>query len=144
MQVLTPHDHELIALLRENARETTTNLAKKLGVSRTTVQARLERLQRNRVIKGFTVQIDPALEAQQIEATVLIVVAPKGAAGVISALKQERVVRSLSTVSGVYDLMAYISAPDVATLDQVLDKIGDLEGVTRTTSMVMLAKKIDR
>ena len=52
MLSLTPKDEELIALLRVNAREPVASLARKLGLSRTTVQDRLRRLEQQGVIAG--------------------------------------------------------------------------------------------
>ena len=46
--MLTEADHSLLSLLRENARASTADLARKLGVSRTTVQSRIERLEKSR------------------------------------------------------------------------------------------------
>jgi len=57
----TEADLTLIALLRENARASTADLARRLGVSRTTVQSRIEKLEKRGVIEGYTVRIAPEL-----------------------------------------------------------------------------------
>ena len=49
-------DQQLLALLRENARATTSDLARKLGLSRTTVQSRIDRMERSGVVIGYTVR----------------------------------------------------------------------------------------
>ena len=54
---LTPADQQLLSLLRENARAPTAELARRLGLSRTTVQSRIERLERQGVITGYTVRV---------------------------------------------------------------------------------------
>ena len=64
-------DRELLALLRENARAATADLARKLKLSRTTVQSRMERLQRQRVIAGYTIVVPDELEASLVRAHVL-------------------------------------------------------------------------
>ena len=74
---LDPTDRALLALLRDDARAPTAELARALGLSRTTVQRRMERLKRQRVIAGFTVTVPDELEAQLVRAHVLITLAPK-------------------------------------------------------------------
>ena len=54
---MTPKDRQLIDLLRANARESVSALARKLGVARTTVQERLRRLEESGTIAGYTVRM---------------------------------------------------------------------------------------
>ena len=51
-------DEQLLSLLRENARASTAQIARRLNLSRTTVQSRIERLEREGVIGGYTVRVD--------------------------------------------------------------------------------------
>ena len=79
---LSQTDQQLLALLRENARTSTAQLARRLGVSRTTIQSRIERLEREGVISGYTVRVDDAHEHGQIRAHIGIAVHPKQMTGV--------------------------------------------------------------
>ena len=137
-------DQRLIESLREDARAPTAKLARDLGLSRTTVQSRLERLERSGVITGYTVRLSEAHERGQIHAHVMMTVAPKNTAGVIAAMRHLPAVRVLQSVSGPFDLMAEVVAPSVADMDAVIDALGHLDGVERTTSSVVLSTKIDR
>ena len=65
-------DQRLLALLREDAMAPTARLGRKLGLSRTTVQTRIERLQKRGIISGFTVRHSEAHERGQIQAQVMI------------------------------------------------------------------------
>ena len=67
----------LLSLLRENARASTADLARRLGVSRTTVQSRIERLEKRGVIAGYGVRLSPDYEQTLVRAHVLVTVAPK-------------------------------------------------------------------
>ena len=69
---LSQTDQRLLTLLRENARTSTAQLARKLGVSRTTVQSRLERLERDGVIGGYTVRLTDEHEHGRIRAHIMI------------------------------------------------------------------------
>jgi DNA-binding Lrp family transcriptional regulator len=137
-------DELLIAKLRENARESVAELARGLGLSRTTVQSRIERLERSGVISGYTVQLSEAAERGHIHAYVMITVAPKQAAVVAHEVRKLIQVRKLQSVSGSFDLFASVVAPSVAQMDQVIDAIGALEGVERTVSSIVLSTKFDR
>ena len=93
--VLDATDRALLALLRDDARAPTAELARKLKLSRTTVQSRMERLQRQRVIAGFTITVPDELEAGLVRAHVLITLAPKRSGAIELALRRIPEVRVL-------------------------------------------------
>ena len=119
-------------------------LARRIGLSRTTVQSRLERLERSGVIAGYTVRLSDARERSLIHAYVMMTVSHKRAAAVTAAIRRLPGVRSLQSVSGPFDLIARAVTPDVAEMDALIDSLGALEGVERTTSSIVLSTKIDR
>jgi DNA-binding Lrp family transcriptional regulator len=137
-------DHALLALLRENARAPTAELARKLKLSRTTVQSRMERLQRQRVIAGYTITVPDELEAALVRAHVLITLVPKQSAAIELALRKIPEVRVLHSVSGPFDLIAIVAAASIVELDELIDRIGALDGVERTTSAIVLSTRIER
>ncbi len=142
-----PHDQldrDLIALLQANARESTANLARKLGVARTTVLARLMRLEREQVIVGYTVRLGRGLAEQAVQAHVGITVTPKAGRDVVRRLSRMPELRQLYSVSGEFDYVAQLSAESTARLDALLDEIGEIDGVAKTTTSVILAVRIDR
>jgi DNA-binding Lrp family transcriptional regulator len=137
-------DRRLVALLRENARAPTAELARKLSLSRTTVQSRLERLLRQRVIAGFTVVVPDEIEAALVRAHVMVTLAPKRAAAIEAELRRIPELRQLHSVSGPFDLIAVVAAASIGELDALIDRIGSLDGVERTTSAIVLSTRIDR
>ncbi len=137
-------DRELLSRLRENARAPTAALARQLGVSRTTVQSRIARLERTGAITGYTVRTSDELERGMIRALVMITLGPKQAAGVEAAVRRMPDVRALHSVSGPFDMIAEAATPSISEMDALIDRIGALEGVERTTSSVILSTKIDR
>ena len=142
--VLDAADRALLALLRDDSRTPTAELARKLGLSRTTVQSRMERLQRRRVITGFTVTVPDELEADLVRAHVLITLAPKRSSAIEVALRRIAEVRVLHSVSGPFDLIAIVAAASIGELDALIDRIGGLDGVERTTSAIVLSTRIER
>ena len=142
--VLDATDRALLALLRDDARAPTAELARKLELSRTTVQSRMERLQRQRVIAGFTITVPDELEAGLVRAHVLITLAPKRSGAIELALRRIPEVRVLHSVSGPFDLIAIVAAASIGELDALIDRIGGLDGVERTTSAIVLSTRIQR
>ena len=142
--VLDATDRELLALLREDARAPTALLARKLKLSRTTVQSRMERLQRQRVIAGYTITVPDEIEASLVRAHVLITLVPKQSAAIELALRKIPEVRVLHSVSGPFDLIAVVAATSIGELDALIDRIGALDGVERTTSAIVLSTRIER
>lgn len=137
-------DRALIALLRENARASTAELARKLGVSRTTVQSRIERLEKRGVVAGYSVRLSSDYEKNLVRAHILVTALPKVSAAVESVLRRIPEVRTLHSVSGNFDMIVVVEAPSVRDLDALIDRIGALEGVERTLSSIILSTRIDR
>jgi DNA-binding Lrp family transcriptional regulator len=137
-------DEKLLAALRENGRASTAQLARLVGRSRTSVQSRIERLEKQGVIVGYGVLLSPEHDLGAVRAHVMIKVAPKEARAVIAALRSIPQVRVLHSVSGEVDLIAVAAAASVAEMDQVIDRIGVLDGVERTTSSIVLSTKFER
>lgn len=137
-------DRALLALLREDARAPTAELARRLRLSRTTVQSRMERLRRHGVIAGYTVVVADAVEAALVRAHVLIKLVPKQAGAIEQALRRIPEVRVLHSVSGPFDLIAVVAAASIGELDALIDRIGALDGVERTTTSILMTTRIDR
>jgi DNA-binding Lrp family transcriptional regulator len=137
-------DQSLIAALRENARQSTAELGRKLGLSRTTVQSRIERLERRGPIAGYTVRLTEDFERGAVRAHVMITVSPKAARGVETALRAIPAVRLLHSVSGAFDMIVHLVAASTVEMDRLVDDIGALEGVERTTSSIILSTRIER
>ena len=137
-------DRNLLTLLQANARESVANLARQLGVARTTVLARIERLERMQVIAGYGVRLGQDVLDASINAYVGIILAPKFGPSTLKRLEKMPEVQWLCAVSGEYDYVAWLRAASPDRLNELLDQIGQLEGVERTTTSIILARKIDR
>ena len=137
-------DRELIRLLQADARLTTTALARELDLSRATVQTRMARLEAQGIIRGYTVRVSYEIEQRQIRAHVMISVYPKQNAEVSAALVKQAGVRALYAISGEYDLIAIVAAEGTEEIDQIIDAVGQLDGVERTNSSIVLSTKFQR
>ena len=144
IKMINSQDQKLLMLLRTNARASVTELAKALHVSRSTVQNRLARLEKAGVIRGYSVISGGEYLDNQVEAHVSIKVVQKLTARTNAALEDIPQVTQLFSVSGEYDLIAIVQAQSLEELSRVLDDIGNLEGVERTNSAVVLETKFRR
>src|SRR5687768_15673500 len=97
---ISEKDRALLSLLAENARMPVAELARRLGLSRTTVQARIERLEADGVIAGYGIRLSDSYLSGLVRAHVLITIAPKALAGVTAALAAIKEVTTLHSVSG--------------------------------------------
>lgn len=140
----TRKDEDLLALLRLNAREPVASLARKLKLSRTTVQDRIRRLEDQGVIEGYAVRLANAVDKGAIRAYVTISVEARRQVEVGRALSKLAQIEALHTVAGKYDLVALARTTSAEDMDRMLDSIGLIPGVTRTESAVILSTKVDR
>lgn len=136
-------DEALIALLQENARAPVAMLARRLGLARTTVQARIERLETNGVIAGYTLRVNAARRAP-LRATALVRIEARSQPTVMSRLSSLPNVRKVHTTSGRFDLIVGLEAESTEELDEALDRIGEAKGVQGSESLIHLATKLDR
>lgn len=137
-------DRTILAHLGADARMSVATLARRLKVARSTIQARLERLETSGVIAGYTVKLGEAARQGRIRATVLLTIEPRAQAAVLARLKATPEVERVHTTSGRVDLLLQIAAPSTAALDAILDQIGEMTGVRSSESLIHLATKLDR
>ena len=137
-------DRNILAQLSGDARMSVAVLARRLRVARSTVQARLERLESTGAIAGYTLRLGEAARAARIRATVLLAIEPRAQAAVLSRLKTIPQVERIHTTSGRVDMLLLLAAESTSDLDDTLDRIGAVEGVRSSESLIHLSTKLDR
>ena len=132
-------DRRLVALLRENARASIASLAKELGVARGTAQNRMSRLERDGTIVGYSVRLKPQVEEHRIRALMTIAVEGNRIDAVIAALRGDPAVGALHSTNGRWDIVAELRADSLASFDQVLGRIRQLDGISSTETSLLLS-----
>lgn len=132
-------DHELIALLRANARTPVVALAKKLRVARATVQNRIAKLEAQGTIVGYTVRLKPQAEQHRIRALTTIAVEGNHGEDVRRVLSGNPNVAALHTTNGRWDLIAELRADNLEAFDQVLGTIRRIPGIANTETSILLS-----
>jgi DNA-binding Lrp family transcriptional regulator len=137
-------DQAILRLLAGDARMSVSVMSRRLGVARSTLQARIERLEGTGVIAGYTLRLGQTARAGRIRASVLLTIEPRAQAGVLSRLRAIDAVERIHTTSGRVDLLLEVAAETTAALDAVLDRIGGIDGVRGSESLIHLSTKLDR
>lgn len=142
--MLSKEDERLLSVLRTNARTSISDLARILNLSRSTVQSRIDRLEQTGIIKGYVVEYGQKFVSTLVSAHVSIKVKQKLTTKTNVELKQIPQISELYAISGEYDLIAVVQAQSTEQLSHLLDDIGNLDGVERTNSAVVLETKFKR
>ncbi|ETX26657.1 Lrp/AsnC family transcriptional regulator [Roseivivax isoporae] len=134
-------DHRLVAALRRDARASLSELAGELGLSRTTVRTRIDRLRRDSVILGFTVVLKEDVGRDAIRALMMIGIEGRGTDRILRTLGGFPEVRALHSTNGRWDVIVELGTPDLESLDAVLSAIRRLDGVATSETSLLLATR---
>jgi DNA-binding Lrp family transcriptional regulator len=144
MLQVTAKDEELLAALKQNARAPVAVLARRLGLSRTTVQDRLRRLEEAGIIAGYSVRLAREMDVGGMRAFVTLAVEPRRQVEVARKLMQFAQIEALHSVSGKFDFIATVRTLTSETMDGLIDELGQIAGVVRIETSVILSTKLDR
>ncbi len=131
-------DHALISLLRQNARESVATLASKLGVSRGTVTNRMDKLERDGVVVGYTVRLRPDVQTEVLRAWMSVEIVGNDTRRVMASLLGEPGVAALHSTNGRWDLLAELQVASLEELSRVLERIRLIKGISNTETSIHL------
>lgn len=134
-------DRRLLALLRHDARAALSDLALALGVSRTTVRARIERLQARGEILGFSVVLKADVARDPVRGLMMIGIEGRGADRILRHLSAMPEVRAVHSTNGRWDLIAEIGTDTLESFDEALARIRRLDSVATSETSLMLSTK---
>ena len=137
-------DRRIIAALQHNARDSTTRIATILGVARTTVHERINRMEERGVIAGYSVVLRESEDAPRVQIIVLLEVQQKETTRIIRRLEAYPEVKLCLSINGEFDLLLSAEAPRIEDLDILVDELARIPGVLRTNTSVVFGRKIDR
>ena len=134
-------DERLIAVLKQDARTSLSDLATTLGLSRATVRSRMERLRAQGDIVGFTVRLKDDIRRDPVRALMMIGIEGRGTERVIRQLTTMLNVRAVHSTNGRWDVIAELGTETLDELDTVLSRIRRLEGVATSETSLLLATR---
>jgi DNA-binding Lrp family transcriptional regulator len=136
---VTDIDQRLLTLLRHDGRRSISDLAGELGVSRATVRSRIERMERQGDIVGYTVILRADAVSMPVRGIMLIEVEGRAADRVVDVLGGFPEVAAVHTTNGRWDLVVELGATSLTDLDAVLRRIRLIQGVTASETNLLLA-----
>lgn len=131
-------DRKLISALRHDARVSLSDLALGLGVSRTTVRGRMERLKQSGEIVGFSVVLRGDTARDPVRGLMMIGIEGRGADRVIRQLNGLSAVRAVHTTNGRWDLIVEIGTDTLEALDATLAQIRKFDGISSSETSLLL------
>ncbi len=134
-------DQAILSALRRDARASYSDLALALGLSRTTVRARVERMRAEGQILGFTVVLKEDAARDPVRAMMMIGIEGRGADRILRQLGGLPQVRALHTTNGRWDVIAELGTPDLEALDAVLNRIRAMSGIANSETSLLLSTK---
>ncbi len=141
---MTDKDKQLLALMQKNARESVASLARQLGVSRTALQERIQRLETNGIIDGYSVRLGANVNRSPIQCFTFAALNNKNFPDVIKQLKMLTAVQAVHSISGDWDLIIHICTDTLEKLNAEINKINEMMGIVRTTSNIVMETKFNR
>jgi DNA-binding Lrp family transcriptional regulator len=136
-------DGRIIVLLAQEPRIGVLEMSRRLGVARGTVQARLDRLQSNGVIRGFGPEVDPAALGYPVTAFATLQISQGQGPGVRAHLATVPEVLELhTTTGGGGDMLCRLVARSNADLQRVIDRVVGIEGIVRASTAIVMENPV--
>lgn len=140
MSHLDSIDHELLKLLKHNARASVTELANTMGVSRVTLKSRLTSLRANGTIRRFTIDVSDIAGEDLIQAVSLLELKLAKVDKVHRELRRIPELTSLYSTNGKWAVVAHSETKNLTAFDDFLSRIGKLDGVTNVETCLLLTR----
>jgi DNA-binding Lrp family transcriptional regulator len=138
-------DRRIIALLRQNARRSYQDVGHQVHLSAPAVKRRLDRLERDGVVLGYTAIVDPEAFGWRAEAFVdLYCEGSMPGAAIKRAVEREPGVVSAHTVAGEASALLHVMAEDTKGMELALERIRATQGVIRTVTEIVLSTLFTR
>ena len=145
IRALDDTDRKILALLRENSRRTLADIGAQVSLSVAAVKRRVQRLERDGVIKGYTTRIDTSMLGDAIEVLMEVYCADRTSPGDIHhTFEHLDEVVTASTVGGEADVLVRLRVQGVKHLEEVVEQVRRDPNVVRTRTMLVLSTFIDR
>lgn len=131
-------DKKILKKLQEDARISFKEIAKEVGTSEATVFVRVKKLQKSGVIRGFRAILNPPSIGKQVTAFALVKAEPKSYPRMLAQLMNLEDICEIHDVTGAYYSILKLRTTNSEQLAEILDKIGEIEGVAGTETVIVL------
>jgi len=136
-------DVAILAALRDSPRAGYLELSRSLQVSRATVQARLERLERDGIVSGYGPDVELTAAGFPVLAFATLEIAQGRLDEVTAAMRAIPSVVEAYATTGPGDVHCRLAASSHEDLQRVLIEVSQIPGVARSTSVVALSRLVE-
>jgi DNA-binding Lrp family transcriptional regulator len=138
-------DHRIVALLRENARRSFQDIGDRVALSAPAVKRRVDRLERDGVIRGYSAQVDASAIGWNTHAFVELFCEGRMAGEEVKdAVGGHPEIEAAYTIAGAPSAILHLRAADTQHLEEALERVRDTPGVIRTQTQVVLSTLFER
>lgn len=137
-------DRNLIAILQEDARLSTSEISRRLGVARSTITERISRLELEGVILGYTAVVSRSEDQQETQAFISLECDRAKRRQIVQTLRQYPEIKRCVSVSGQFDMMCTAQAPCAEDIDALIEELAEIPGILSINTTVVLADKFSR
>ena len=141
LAIMDDVDQRLLSELRRDGRASLSDLATRLGISRATVRSRMERMALAGEIAGYTVLTRADVSAAPVRGMMLIRVEGRNSAKILARLTGIPAVQAVHSTNGAWSLIAELGAQSLLELDEVINRIRDIEGVVHSETNLLLSTR---
>lgn len=134
-------DRKLISALRHDARASLSDLALEMGVSRTTVRGRIDRLRRAGEIVGFSVVLKGDAARDPVRGLMMLGIDGRGTDRILRQLSGLSAVRAVHTTNGRWDVIVELGTATLEDLDTILAQIRRFDGVAQSETSLLLSTR---
>ncbi|MBB96717.1 MAG: AsnC family transcriptional regulator [Rhodobacteraceae bacterium] len=131
-------DERIIAALRRNARMSLSDMSQLLGLSRTTLRTRIEKLERDGQILGYSVVLKQDVAEDAVRGMMMLAIQGRGAERILRQLTNLTEVRAVHSTNGRWDLIVEVGTDTLEAFDTVLGRIRRLDGVVSSETSLLL------
>jgi DNA-binding Lrp family transcriptional regulator len=138
-------DRQIVALLRQDARRSFQSIGLRVALSAPAVKRRVDRLEADGVISGYTATIEPTAFGWHSHAFVELYCEGRMAGAEVSAaVSKLPEVESAYTIAGAASAILHVRAADTQHLEEALERIRETPGVSRTETQIVLSTLFER
>lgn len=138
-------DQAIVASLRDGARQSFREIGERVGLTPPAVKRRVDRLEADGVIRGYTAIVDPAVAGWTTQAVVFLhVEGHMHASRLAEAIRPVSEVQAAHTLAGEAAAILHVRARDTIHLEQTLERLRNMPGVIRTETQVILSTLFER
>jgi Lrp/AsnC family transcriptional regulator for asnA, asnC and gidA len=134
-------DHTILRALCKDGRTVYRDIAKKLEISPQTISDRLKKLEKNEVIRKFTIDIDPEKIGYDIEFICELDIDASRMDHILTILDKISEINVIKITTGIHDILCIGNAASIGNLHKIVEKqISLIEGVNKTYTSITLRK----